>query len=517
MTASNFSERVSGILLHPTSLPGPFGLGDLGPAAHRFAEFLARAGQRYWQMLPVAPPGGGDSPYDSPSAFAGSPLLVSLELLARDGLLDPSDLTAPRRLADAPRALFNAGRRYRTTRLKKAFARFRDRPGARGELERYAESEGAWVRDYALFCALKRANAGAPWTRWSRDLARREPHALDAARRDLTHDVEFELFVQYEFSRQWRELRQRCSALGVRLLGDVPMFVAHDASDVWANQRCFQLREDGERRMVAGVPPDYFSEEGQLWGNPLYDWQALRESGFDWWISRLKSMLERFDAVRLDHFIGFHRFWQIPATSISARDGHFAEAPGEEFFEKARAVLGALPFIAEDLGIMTEGVVRLRDRFELPGMRILGFGFAGDWREYQPHRYPKNCVVYTGTHDNDTAVGWLSAHERETVPERKRALAAESERALRYAASDGREPHWDMIRLALSSVANTAIFPIQDLLGQGSEHRMNVPGTASGNWRYRVPAAALTPDIAQRMAELCERYERMPPGLRRGT
>jgi 4-alpha-glucanotransferase len=517
MTASNFSERVSGILLHPTSLPGPFGLGDLGPAAHRFAEFLARAGQRYWQMLPVAPPGGGDSPYDSPSAFAGSPLLVSLELLARDGLLDPSDLTAPRRLADAPRALFNAARRFRVSRLKKAFARFRDRPGARGELERYAESEGAWVRDYALFCALKRANSGAPWTRWSRELARREPHALDAARRDLTHDVEFELFVQYEFSRQWRELRQRCTALGVRLLGDVPMFVAHDASDVWANQRCFQLREDGERRMVAGVPPDYFSEEGQLWGNPLYDWQALRESGFDWWISRLKSMLERFDAVRLDHFIGFHRFWQIPATSISARDGHFAEAPGEEFFEKARAVLGALPFIAEDLGIMTEGVVRLRDRFELPGMRILGFGFAGDWREYQPHRYPKNCVVYTGTHDNDTAVGWLTAHERETVLERKRALAAESERALRYAASDGREPHWDMIRLALSSVANTAIFPIQDLLGQGSEHRMNVPGTATGNWRYRVPAAALTPDIAQRMAELCERYERIPPGLRRGT
>jgi len=517
MTASTFSERVSGILLHPTSLPGPFGIGDLGPAAHRFAEFLGRAGQRYWQMLPVAPPGGGDSPYDSPSAFAGSPLLVSLELLARDGLLDASDLSTPSRLSGAPRALFEASRRYRTKRLKKAFSRFRDRPHGRVELERYAEAEGSWVQDYALFCALKRAHAGAAWTRWAPALARREPQALEAARRDLTHDVEFELFVQYEFSRQWRLLRERCASLGVRLLGDVPMFVAHDASDVWANQRCFQLREDGERRMVAGVPPDYFSEEGQLWGNPLYDWQALRETGFDWWISRLKSMLERFDAVRLDHFIGFHRFWQVPATSRSARDGHFAEAPGEEFFERARVVLGGLPFIAEDLGIMTEGVVRLRDRFELPGMRILGFGFAGDWREYQPHRYPKNCVVYTGTHDNDTAVGWLTAYQRETLVERKRALAAESARALRYAGSDGREPHWDMIRLALSSVANTAIFPIQDLLGQGTEHRMNVPGTASGNWRYRVSAAALTPEIADRMAELCERYERIPAGLRRET
>src|SRR5687768_14024682 len=263
MTASTFSERVSGILLHPTSLPGPFGLGALGPAAHHFAEFLARAGQRYWQMLPVAPPGGGDSPYDSPSAFAGSPLLVSLELLARDGLLDASDLSTPRRLADAPRALFRTSRRYRFARLKKAFARFQNRHEAHVELERYAEAEGAWVRDYALFCALKRANGGAQWTRWPRELARREPHALDAARRDLRRDVEFELFVQYEFSRQWRQLRERCASLGVRLLGDVPMFVAHDASDVWANQRVFQLREDGERRMVAGVPPDYFSEEGQ--------------------------------------------------------------------------------------------------------------------------------------------------------------------------------------------------------------------------------------------------------------
>jgi 4-alpha-glucanotransferase len=517
MTASTFSERASGILLHPTSLPGRFGIGDIGPSAHRFAEFLARAGQRYWQMLPVAPPGGGDSPYDSPSAFAGSPLLVSLELLKRDGLLDSSDLSAPRRLAEAEKAMFLAGRRYRMKRLQKAFARFRDRPEAGLELERYAEAEGAWVRDYALFGALKRANRGAPWTRWATPLARREPHALETARKELAVEVEFELFVQYEFSRQWRELRERCTALGVRLLGDIPMFVAHDASDVWANQRCFQLKADGERRMVAGVPPDYFSEEGQLWGNPLYDWQALRESGYDWWISRLRSMLERFDAVRLDHFIGFHRFWQVPAESKSARDGHFAEAPGEDFFEHAKAALGALPFIAEDLGIMTEGVVRLRDRFELPGMRILGFGFAGDWREYQPHRYPRNAVVYTGTHDNDTVVGWLSAAQRESVPERKRALAAESARALAYAASDGREPHWDMIRLALSSVANTAIFPVQDLLGQGNEHRMNVPGTASGNWRYRVPEAALTPAIADRLAELCELYERIPPGLRRGT
>ncbi|HEY3497209.1 MAG TPA: 4-alpha-glucanotransferase [Polyangiaceae bacterium] len=515
MTAGAFAERSSGVLLHLTSLPGPYGAGDLGPAAHRFAEFLAAAGQRFWQMLPVVPPGGGDSPYDSPSAFAGSPWLVSLEFLARDGWLQASDLTAPSRLALAERTRYRATKRFRGPRLRKAFENFRARPGAQHELSAFADTNRDWLPDYALFRALQRAHRGAPWTSWSRELVRRETPALDRARSELAGEVEFELFVQREFSRQWAHLRGRSAELGVRLLGDVPMFVAHDAADVWQHQRFFQLDEHGHRRVVAGVPPDYFSADGQLWGNPIYDWSALRESHYSWWIARLRRTLERFDAVRLDHFIGFHRYWQVPAGASSARGGTFVEAPGYDFFERLRAELGHLPFVAEDLGALTDEVVRLRDHFGLPGMRVLGFAFAGDWREYQPHRFPRRTVAYTGTHDNDTLMGWLTSHQREKDVQRARALAKERERALLYAGSDGREPHWDLIRTLVASVADTTIFPIQDLLGQGTDARMNVPGTPAGNWTYRVAAKDLTPHLAERLYELCDRYERVPPSTRR--
>ena len=510
-----FSERSSGVLLHLTSLPGPFGSGDLGPAAHRFAELLARAGQRHWQMLPVVPPGGGDSPYDSPSAFAGSPWLVSLEYLARDGLLEPSDLVAPARLRNAGRTLFGTTRRFRERRLRKACVAFLARSGARQELDRALETYREWLPDYALFRAIKRAQGGKPWLAWPSELSRREPGALERARRDLSPEFDFEVFVQREFARQWAALRGRCQELGVRLLGDVPMFVAHDAADVWANQSLFQLHPDGQKRVVAGVPPDYFSADGQLWGNPIYDWARLKETDYAWWIGRLRATLGLFDAVRLDHFIGFHRYWEVPANAHSAKDGHFVEAPGQDFFERLRAKLGQLPFVAEDLGVVTDGVVRLRDHFELPGMRILSFAFAGDWREYQPHRYPRQVVAYTGTHDNDTLSGWLSSAEREKDPRRAAELRAERERAVTYAGSDGREPHWDLVRTLLASVANTTIFPIQDLLGLGPEARMNVPGVATGNWTYRVSDAELSPALAERLAALCQTYERIPPGLRR--
>lgn len=513
--AGAFDERSSGVLLHLTSLPGPFGGGDLGPSAHRFAEFLARSGQRYWQMLPVVPPGGGDSPYDSPSAFAGSPWLVSLEHLQRDGLLEPADLVAPARLRDAPRTLFRTLRAFREKRLRKAAHAFLARPGARLELDDTRDRERPWLADYALFQALKRAHRGQPWVAWPAALARREPGALERARRELARDVDFELFVQHQFLRQWSALRARCNDLGVKLLGDVPMFVAHDAADVWANQGLFQLHPDGSKRAVAGVPPDYFSAEGQLWGNPIYDWSRLKETGYAWWIGRLRSTLERFDAVRLDHFIGFHRYWEVPAGATTARDGRFVEAPGLDFFEQLRKALGRLPFVAEDLGVLTDGVVKLRDHFELPGMRILAFAFAGDWREYQPHRYPRNVVAYTGTHDNDTLCGWLDSAEREADPRRAAELRAERERALAYAASDGSEPHWDLTRTLLASVANTTIFPVQDLLGLGTEARMNVPGVASGNWTFRMRESALTPALAERLATLCSTYERIPPGVRR--
>lgn len=513
-----FSERCSGILLHPTSLPGPHGVGDLGPEAHRFVDFLARAGQRYWQMLPVCPLGGGASPYDSPSAFAGSPLLISLEVLRDRGLLEPSEIVDPARFASGRVARYSAAIRYREKRLRRAFARFQARLGddERAELDRFTEQHAHWLRDYSLFRALKSANGPAPWTHWPDDLKRREAPALERARRDLRAEVEYQEFLQFEFTRQWSALRAHANYRGVKLLGDVPMFVAHDGSDTWAHQAIFQLDEHGGQRVVAGVPPDYFSADGQRWGNPLYDWNVLRETGYAWWIDRFRTTFDRFDALRLDHFIGFHRYWEIPSYAQSAREGRFVGVPGEDFFEKVRQTLGHLPFIAEDLGLLTPEVGALRDRFELPGMRVLQFAFVDDnSRDYQPHRFTRNTVVYTGTHDNDTVVGWLDRHQSERVEHDASRLREERNRALTYAGSDGREPHWDMIRLALASVASTAIFPLQDLLGLGSDARMNVPGTAESNWAFRALSHEITPKLADRMAALCESYERIPADIRR--
>ncbi len=514
MELDAFAERSTGLLLHVTSLPGPFGSGDLGPAAHRFLEFLARAGQRWWQMLPVSPPGGGDSPYDSASAFAGSPWLVSLETLARDGLLDPEDLVVPGRLRAARTMLPNASGRFRARRLRQAFARYRTRPDAARALDEFRQEQADWLPDYALYQALRRAHGLVPWTRWDSALVHRKPLALERAKQELTDEIAFEIFVQREFARQWTDLRGHAAALGVRLLGDVPMFVAHDSVDVWTHQKLFRLREDGERAALAGVPPDYFSADGQLWGNPVYDWPVMRESGYAWWVARLARTLERFDAVRLDHFIGFHRYWEVPEDAQSAKEGCFVEGPGHELFQLLLQRLGRLPFVAEDLGVVTEGVVRLREQFDLPGMRILAFAFAENFRDYQPHRYPRRVVAYTGTHDNDTLVGWLSSAEREPDPLRAQVLRAERDRALIYAGGSGDSPHWDLFRTLLASPANTTIVPLQDVLGLGSEARMNVPGTATGNWRFRAPRGAFTGPLAERLVTLADAFERVPPGLR---
>jgi 4-alpha-glucanotransferase len=507
-------ERRSGILLHPTSLPGPHGHGDLGLEAHEFLRFLARSGQSLWQMLPVVPPGGGDSPYDSPSSFAGSPELVNLRYLVEDGLLDEAALAAPARLRDTERARYRAAQRFRARRLRQAFQRFQAGVARHG-LEELRERERFWLPDYALFAALKDVQHGRPWFNWPDELRRREPAALAAARSQLADEIAYHEFVQLLFERQWQRLRGHARHLGVLLLGDVPMFVAHDGADVWQHQELFLLDERGERRGVAGVPPDYFSTDGQRWGNPLYDWARLRQTGYAWWIERLRSNLRRFDALRLDHFIGFHRYWEIPTQSPSAREGRFVEVPGHDFFSHAREALGELPFIAEDLGIVTPEVEALRDAFELPGMRVLAFAFADGAQGYLPHRFHERCVVYTGTHDNDTMIGFLEAPERARSPHERELLMRQRERALAYAGSDGHEPHWDLIRIALASVANTAIFPIQDVLGLGTEARMNVPGTPNGNWGYRLEAKQLSSKVAAKLARLTETYERLPPSLRR--
>jgi 4-alpha-glucanotransferase len=509
-------QRRSGILLHPTSLPGAHGHGDLGPEAHEFLRFLARAGQSLWQMLPVVPPGVGDSPYDSPSSFAGSPELVSLRYLVEDGLLDAGHLAAPSRLRDCTRARYAAGKRFRTKRLRLAFQRYQSGVGRHG-LEEFRERERFWLPDYTLFAALKREQHQRPWFHWPAELRRRDPAALEAARSRLAEEIAYHEFVQLLFDRQWQRLRGHARHLGVLLLGDIPMFVAHDGADVWQHQELFLLDEQGERRGVAGVPPDYFSADGQRWGNPLYDWNRLRDTGYAWWIERLRGNLRRFDAIRLDHFIGFQRYWQIPTHSPSAREGQFVDVPGHDFFARAREALGELPFIAEDLGIVTPEVERLRDAFELPGMRVLAFAFADGAEAYLPHRFNQRCVVYTGTHDNDTMVGFLQAAERATDAREREQLARERDRALAYAGSDGREPHWDLIRSALGSVANTAIFPIQDVLGLNTEARMNVPGTSNGNWGYRLDADLLSSSVAAKLARLTETYERLPSSLRRDS
>lgn len=503
-----FDARSSGILLHPTSLPGPHGVGDLGKEAHRFVDFLKTAGQRWWQMLPVGPPGAGNSPYDSPSSFAGSSLLVSLDELVKQGLLTKHEVTPGKALSRPGRADYVRASKYREPRLRLAFERFELQHSAksRDELAQFRAENASWLPDYTLYSALKSASGNKCWIDWQPELRRRDRKALARAAEQLKGEVGFHEFVQFQFEKQFSALRAHCKEAGILLLGDVPMFVAYDGADVWAHPDLFHLDERGRRSVVAGVPPDAFSKTGQLWGNPLYRWNVLKRSGYRWWIERFKTTLARFDAVRLDHFIGFRRYWEVAARSKTAMKGRYVQVPGEDFFETVRQELGGLPFIAEDLGIVTPEVTALRDRFALPGMRVLQFAFSDpNGSDYLPHRYSRHSVVYSGTHDNDTTVGWFRGAAK------GKGLRSERERVLEYSGGDPKQIHWDVVRLGLSSVANTALFPLQDLLGLGSAARMNTPGTCEGNWEWRVSDAELRPDIAARMAELCRLFDRLPP------
>jgi 4-alpha-glucanotransferase len=491
-------QRSAGILLHPTSLPSVCGIGDLGPAAYAWVDALARARQSWWQVLPLGPTGYGDSPYAAFSAFAGNPNLISPELLVREGLLSNDDFAAGHWPAD--HVEYGPVIAYKAALTAQAWDHFRaGRNKALGTaFEEFCLQEADWLEDFALFMALKEAHGGVSWHEWPEDLVFRKPAALQQARRELAEQVQLHCFRQFLFYRQWCALRQYAHQRNVRLIGDVPIFVADDSADVWTHPELFVLTPQRRPAVVAGVPPDYFSPTGQLWGNPLYNWEAHQRSGYAWWTARLRAALRQVDRIRLDHFRGFEAYWEVPAGQTTAEKGRWVKGPGADFFGVLRDQLGELPLIAEDLGVITPEVRQLRLQFDLPGMRILQFAFGGAFeRRFLPHRHERNTVVYTGTHDNDTTHGW---HQTLTADER---------RFLRcYAPSTDNDIAWDLIRLAWMSVADYAITPLQDVLSLGSEARMNRPGQPWGNWRWRFRADMLTEARIDRLAELTDIYER---------
>jgi 4-alpha-glucanotransferase len=503
-------DRRSGILLHPTSLPGAHGSGDLGASAHRFARWLADAGQRIWQVLPLGPTGFGDSPYQALSSRAGNPHLVSLEVLAREGWLEGADLTAAPEgdpgLADLGRA--GPWRRERLSRAARAFAAGAGAE-ASAELEDFRAREGSWLHDWALFAVLKDVHGGRPWTEWPSPLARRAPAALDAARARHAEAIFAEEFTQWCFFRQWEVLRDHCRALGIALLGDLPIYVAHDSVEVWTRPDLFRLDAAGRPAAVAGVPPDYFSASGQRWGNPLYDWEAIARDGWRFWIERVRGTLALVDRIRLDHFRGLEAYWEIPADAPTAEGGRWVPGPASELLTALEQAIGQLPLVAENLGVITPEVEALRRRFRLPGMAILQFAFGKDPQAptFRPHNYERDTVAYTGTHDNDTVMGWWEGGAEGST---RTAADVEEEKsfARAYLATDGREMNWAMIRALLASVADTAIVPLQDVLGLGSEARMNRPATLGGNWRWRFREEALRPDHAERLLALARLYGR---------
>ncbi len=493
-------ERSAGVLLHPTSLPSRFGIGDLGPGAIAYLDWLAVAGVRWWQVLPVNPPGPGESPYSALSTFAGNTLLISPDHLLEDGLVTAEELERYPRLSD-DRVAYGEVAAAKGELLRAAWERFRSNsPSAlAAELERFVAAHASWLDDFATFEALKAAHGGAPWQEWPVNLRLRRGDAVvrwAATHRDA---VGFSRFCQFLFFRQWRVLKEAAVARGVSLLGDVPIFVASDSAEVWAHRELFLLDAKGRPTVVAGVPPDYFSATGQLWGNPLYDWDRHSADGFAWWKARLAHALGLLDAVRLDHFRGFAAHWQVPAGETTAARGVWMPGPGRELFDAVRQTLGDLPFVAEDLGTITEDVHELRRALGLSGMAILQFAFAPEPRStYIPYRLTQDLVVYTGTHDNNTTVGWY----------RDEASEEEKDLLRRYAVTDGAEINWDLARLALASVCDLAVVPHQDLAGVGSEGRMNTPGVGVGNWTFRLAPWMLGEAIRDRLAELIRVYGR---------
>lgn len=499
--------RRSGILMHPTSLSGPFGIGDLGDPAYRFIDFLVSAGQSYWQVLPLSPTGYGDSPYQTLSAFAGNPLLIDLRGLARAGYLSEADLEAP---PDFPieRVDFGPVIRYKTSLLDRAFASFRQRAidDQQATFARFRQEQEHWLDDFALFMALKEAHDLAPWHEWETELVTRQPEALAQQRASLADEIEKHKFLQWQFFEQWLALKGYANARGIRVIGDIPIFVSLDSADVWANAHLFHFDEDLKPTVVSGVPPDYFSATGQLWGHPLYRWDLMAQNGYAWWIERFRMALTQADVVRIDHFRGFYNYWEVPAGEETAIKGRWLYGPGADLFHAVTGALGKVDIIAEDLGDFDAesraGVDALQSEFGYPGMKVLQFAFGGGPGDpFLPHNYAPDCVAYTGTHDNDTTAGWYQVTSTE----------GERDYARKYLGRDGSDIAWDLIRLGWASVANTSMTTVQDLLGLGHEARMNMPSTVGPpNWCWRLSPGALTDGIAARLRELTAIYGRLP-------
>lgn len=495
--------RATGILLHPISLPSRGGIGDLGPAAYQFLDFLAEARQGLWQVLPLNPPANGNSPYSSTSAFAGNPQLVSLERLVEHGWLHSEAVSGlPNKVGPIDYGQVN---RDKLPLLWQAARNFLESASgdARHRFDHFCHENSWWLEDYVVFDTVRERHGGN-WTQWPTDIARRQPGAMDTIRRDLAADLAARRVVQFFFWEQWHALRHYCAQKSIRVVGDIAIFVDFDSADVWANRGLFRIKDDDlQPEVVSGVPPDYFSATGQRWGNPLYNWEVIRASGYQWWVQRLRWATQTCDFIRLDHFRGFAQFWEIPASEPTAIKGRWVDGPGDELFNKIKQELGGLPFFAEDLGLITPDVNELRDRHNIPGMAVLQFAFGdAGAHAYLPYRLNSDRVIYSGTHDNDTSLGWWSV-----LTEKERSAV----QALIGICDDG--PNWGLIRLAQSSPASFAIVPLQDVLGLGSEARLNTPSTHTGNYHWRFQPGSLRPELAQKLAALADVTDRLPEPL----
>ncbi len=494
-------ERSSGILFHPTSLPGKYGIGTLGKEAYAFIDFLKKSRQKLWQIFPLGPTGYGDSPYQSFSSFAGNPYLIDFDLLIEAHLLSEEDLRDVFFGDNEEYIDYGAVYNQKYPLLRKAYENFKssDNHELRENLEHFKRENASWLNDYSLYISLKNHFNGLPWNEWAHDIKNREHGAMEHYRNELADDIEYHNFIQFLFFKQWGDVKRYANENGIKIIGDIPIFVAADSSDAWANPEIFLFDEERKPVKVAGVPPDYFSATGQLWGNPLYNWQKLKETNYSWWVERVRANLSTCDIIRIDHFRGFEAYWAVPYGDDTAINGQWEPGPGIDLFNAIKSQLGELPIIAEDLGLMTQGVIDLREATGFPGMKILGFAFdSGEENDYLPHTYTKNCVVYTGTHDNDTLIGWFQKAKEEDRQFARDYLNSRSDD----------EIHWDAIRGAWSSVASMAISPVQDFLGLGSEARINTPGVAAGNWQWRLRHGVLTDELAERIAKLTKVYSR---------